>query len=61
MFGWGVENEIVPPNVLHGLEAVRGLAGGRSEARETEPVKPVPEAFVDALKPKAAAANLGDD
>jgi integrase len=49
-FAWGVENELVPPHVLHGLRAVRGLARGRSEARESAPVKPVPEAFVDAIE-----------
>src|SRR5262249_54214657 len=43
MFRWGVENELVPPSVLHGLQAVRGLQQGRSPARETGPVKPVPE------------------
>lgn len=53
-FKWGVENELVPPSVWHGLQAVRGLAPGRSRARETEPVKPVPEAFVDALQPHVA-------
>jgi integrase len=50
-FAWAVENEHVPPQVLHGLQAVRGLARGRSNAKESEPVKPVPEAFVDAIKP----------
>lgn len=40
--------------MFHGLEAVRGLARGRSEARESEPVKPVPDAFVDAVKPLVA-------
>jgi integrase len=50
IFRWGVENELVPPAVLHGLQAVRGLARGRTEARETEPVKPVPEAFVEAIQ-----------
>ncbi|NLF69173.1 MAG: recombinase XerD [Candidatus Anammoximicrobium sp.] len=54
LFKWGVENELVPPSVFHGLQAVRGLARGRSEARESKPVKPVPEAFVDAIKPKVA-------
>ena len=49
-FCWAVENELVPPSVLHGLQAVRGLARGRTEARETEPVKPVPDAFVDSIK-----------
>jgi integrase len=51
IFKWGVENELVPANVIHGLKAVAGLRYGRSEARETEPVKPVPDAFVDAVLP----------
>ena len=50
-FKWGVENELVPVAVLQGLKAVRGLAKGRSLARETEPVKPVPEAYVEAVLP----------
>lgn len=51
MFRWAVGEELVPPAVLLGLEAVTDLQYGRSAARETEPVKPVPEAFVDAVKP----------
>jgi integrase len=51
LFRWAVENELVPPSLLHGLQAVRGLQKGRSQARETEPVKPVPEAFVNAVLP----------
>jgi integrase len=63
MFRWAVENELVPAAVLHALQAVRGLAKGRSAARETEPVKPVPEAFVQAtlrhlLPPVAAMVQL---
>jgi integrase len=63
MFRWGVENELVPASVLHGLEAVKGLPKGRSAARETSPVKPVPEAFVMAtlgqlLPPVAAMVEL---
>jgi integrase len=49
-FGWAVENEHLPPGVLHGLRAVRGLSRGLTEAREAPPVKPVPEAFVNAVK-----------
>jgi integrase len=59
MFRWAVENELIQPAVLHGLQALKGLQKGRSEARETEPVKPVPLAFVEAtlpeLKPQLAA------
>lgn len=51
MFRWATENELVPPEVYHGLQAVRGLGRGRSRARETEPVKPVPEDFVNAVQP----------
>jgi integrase len=51
MFRWASENELIPPSLYHGLTAVSGLRFGRSEARETEPVKPVPDAFVDAVLP----------
>jgi integrase len=51
MFRWAVENEIVPPSTYHGLQALIGLQRGRSEARETAPVKPVPDAIVDATLP----------
>ena len=54
MFKWAVENEIVPAAVLEALKAVAGLRAGRSEARETEPVKPVPEAHVFAIKDHVA-------
>ncbi|MCG3131510.1 MAG: hypothetical protein FLDDKLPJ_02306 [Phycisphaerae bacterium] len=49
VFKWGVENELVPANILHGLQAVGALRQGRSEARETGPVRPVPEASVNAI------------
>src|SRR5206468_1395317 len=51
---WAVENELVPPAVHEALKAVRGLQKGRSEARETEPVRPVPEADVEAIRPFVA-------
>lgn len=51
VFRWGTENEHVPPPVYHGLQAVRGLPKGRSAARETDPVQPVPDEHVDAIKP----------
>ncbi len=51
IFKWGVENELLEPSVLHGLQAVSGLRRGRSNAKETPGVKPVPEAFVEAVLP----------
>lgn len=48
-FKWATENELVPPNVWHAWKAVEGLKRGRSKARETEPVRPVSDADIDAL------------
>jgi hypothetical protein len=41
LFKWAVGNEMVPPAVFQGLQAVEGLQRGWTEARETEPVGPV--------------------
>lgn len=51
IFRWAVSEELIPASVLHGLQSVTGLQFGRTEARETEPVKPVPDAWVDAIIP----------
>jgi len=46
MFKWAVENELVPPWHYHGLQAVAGLKKGRTEAKETQPIRPVDVADV---------------
>jgi integrase len=51
MFRWSVENELVPANVHHGLQAVQGLQRGRTTARETKPVEPITDQLVDATLP----------
>jgi integrase len=51
MFKWAVEEEIVPPSVLQGLQAVAALKAGRSEARESRPVRPVARAVVEDTLP----------
>jgi len=51
VFKWATENELIPPSVFHGLMAVAGLRAGRSGARESEPVKPVPVEHVHAVLP----------
>jgi integrase len=51
LFAWGVENELIPAGVFHGLQAVKGLQAGRTEAKDHAPVRPVPEAFIDAALP----------
>ncbi len=54
MFKWGVENELVPPDVLHSLQAVAPLKKGRTTARESEPVRPVALEHVEAVLPAVA-------
>lgn len=51
IFKWAVSEELLPPSVYHGLQAVDGLKRGRCAARETDPVRPVPEAHIDAVLP----------
>lgn len=51
VFKWAVGEELIPVTVYQALTAVAGLKRGRSEARETDPVRPVPEAHVEAVKP----------
>lgn len=51
VFRWGVEEELVPPAVYQSLAAVSGLRAGRSAARESSPVLPVPEEVVNRTLP----------
>ena len=51
MFKWGVANELIPASVHHALLAVGGLRLGRCQARESEPVRPVPVEHVNAVLP----------
>lgn len=50
-FQWAVAEELAPPAVYRGLQAVAGLSFGRSSARVTEPVRPVPDLYVAAVLP----------
>lgn len=49
IFKWGVENELVEPGVLQALQAIAPLKKGRTAARETGGVKPVPREHIDAV------------
>ncbi len=51
VFKWAVAEELLSPSVYHGLQAVTGLQYGRTEAHETEPVRPVPDLYVAATLP----------
>lgn len=48
-FKWASSNELIPPSVHHGLQAVAGLRRGRCKARESAPVVPVVDAFIEAV------------
>jgi len=50
-FKWAVGEEMIPSSVYQSLKAVSGLRRGRADVRESEPVRPVPEMFVDAIRP----------
>lgn len=51
LFRWAGEQGWVKPDVYNGLLCVSGLRAGRSEAKESEPVRPVRDAFVDTVLP----------
>ncbi len=51
LFKWGVSEGLVPAAVWQALTAVEGLRYGRSGAREPDPVRPVPEAHIEAIMP----------
>ncbi len=51
LFKWAVAEEMLPPSVLQAIQAVEGLRRGRTTACEMEPIKPVPDAVVEATLP----------
>jgi integrase len=50
MFKWAASEELVPQSVHGALSTVVGLARGRTRARETEPIQPVADSWVDAIQ-----------
>jgi integrase len=50
-FKWAASEEMIPPSVYQALQTVSGLRRGRSDVRESDPVRPVHDSFVDAVKP----------
>ncbi len=50
LFRWAASEELIPPTIWHGLLTCPGLRRGKSEAKETEPIGPVPLADVEAAK-----------
>jgi integrase len=63
MYRWAVGENLAHAEVYRALAAVEGLRAGRSAAKEMDPVRPVPEAVVEAtvpflLPPVAAMVRL---
>ena len=55
IFGWGVEEEFVPPEVFGALRALKSLKRGRSRAPETDPITPVSWSDVEAVLDRVPA------
>ena len=51
MFKWAVSKELIPVTTYQALLTIQGLRKGRSRARESEPVVPVPRKHVLAVLP----------
>ena len=50
LFKWAVAQELIPATVLTGLQTVSGLRLGHTKAPDREPVGPVCDEYVDAIK-----------
>ncbi len=50
VFRWGKKHKYVPPHVWADIEDIDHLQRGRTSAPESEPIKPVPEEHVDAIR-----------
>jgi len=51
MFRWAVARELIPETVYRALCTVEGLRAGESPARETDPVAPVADSVLEAIRP----------
>ena len=51
MFKWAAAEELVPPTICHALKVVAGLKRGRTDARETDPIRSVPQDHINAIRP----------
>lgn len=50
IFKWGVGRELLPASVYESLRCVESLKRGQTAARETESVKPAPDAYIAAAR-----------
>jgi integrase len=54
MFRWAAAEELLPASVHQALTTDSGLKKGRTKAREGEPFKPVPDAMIEAIRPRVS-------
>jgi integrase len=47
LFKWAASKKLAPVSVYQDLDTIEGLRAGRSKAKETQPVQPVPRAIVE--------------
>ena len=47
MFRWAAEKELIPASVYYGLQTLKGLPKGRTEAKETLPVGSAHQEHID--------------
>lgn len=55
VFKWAVEHEMIPGEAYYRLSTVTAYRRARSDVRETEEVKPVPQPYIDAVLPHVSA------
>ena len=55
VFKWAASHELLPVTIYQALTTVEPLRRGRTVARESEPVRPVPQWMVDATLPHCSA------
>jgi integrase len=51
VFKWAASEELIPVSVYESLRTLAGLRRGKTDARESKPVKPVADAVVEATLP----------
>lgn len=51
VFKWATAQELIPPTIYQGLCCLAPLKPGRSNATESTPKRPVPEAHIAAVRP----------
>jgi integrase len=50
-FKWATGEELIPSSVFHAMQAVGGLRFGQTQARETEPIRPIADLYVAVVLP----------